>query len=214
MAADNIRVDRWANGSSYGPVLSQTDLYLLKPTLQIHPILTKQHPFILIFNILTGYTGGFNEQQTDHDHPFTQVHEPATLPRVQELYVVTERSPWCVHVRNDAGVTLGDICSQMHKDYTENIITDAELAATQPRMQERIKQVAQRNAASAGAPGPQWGGFYGNGTLPPLGRLKRVDWLCEAHYFDLVTRDDRYSEARLGFSAPNIFIMKLETYAN
>ena len=67
---DNVRVDRWATGSacvlspfSYitalncavdGPVISQSDLYLLKPNLQIHPILTKSHSFILIFNLLTG----------------------------------------------------------------------------------------------------------------------------------------------------------------
>lgn len=67
---DNVRVDRWATGSACGlshlpyitalncipdgPVISQTDLYLLKPNLQIHPILTKSHNFILIFNLLTG----------------------------------------------------------------------------------------------------------------------------------------------------------------
>jgi len=67
---DNVRVDRWATGNSCvcsssrytpalnfaadGPVITQTDLYLLKPNLQIHPILTKSHGFILIFNLLTG----------------------------------------------------------------------------------------------------------------------------------------------------------------
>jgi hypothetical protein len=67
---DNVRVDRWATGSACvlssfpyitaltcavdGPVISQSDLYLLKPNLQIHPILTKSHSFILIFNLLTG----------------------------------------------------------------------------------------------------------------------------------------------------------------
>jgi len=40
------------------------------------------------------------------------------------------------------------------------------------------------------------------------------DWLCEAHFFDQLHRDDRYAEQRLGFAAPNIFVMKLETYAN
>ncbi|KAI0291413.1 hypothetical protein BC826DRAFT_1022782 [Russula brevipes] len=173
---DNIRVDRWATGPSYGPVISQTDLYLLKPNLQINPILTKAHSFILIFNLLT----------------------------------VTERSPWCTTIRNDFGVTLGDICGQMHKDYAENVITEAELAASQPRIQERIKQVAARNAASLG--GPQWNTFYSSPA--PLNRLKRVDWLCEAHFFDQMHRDERYAEQRLGFTAPNIFVMKLEAYSN
>jgi hypothetical protein len=210
---DNVRVDRWATGSSYGPVLTQTDLYLLKPNLQIHPILTKSHNFILIFNLLTGYTGGFNEQQTDRDHPFEAVNQPATLPRVSVLHIITERSPWCTTVRNESGITLGDICGQMHKDYVENVITEAELSATQPRIQERIKQVAARNAAGLGG-GAQWNGFYSSPAPTPLNRLKRVDWLCEAHFFDQMIRDERYAEQRLGFNAPNILVMKMETYAN
>ena len=40
------------------------------------------------------------------------------------------------------------------------------------------------------------------------------DWLCEAHFFDQMIRDERYAEQRLGFTAPNILVMKLETYAN
>lgn len=56
--------------------------------------------------------------------------------------------------------------------YIENVITEAELAATQPRIQERIKQVAARNAANL--TGPQWNGFYSSPAPTPLNRLKRV----------------------------------------
>jgi hypothetical protein len=63
-----------------------------------------------------GYTGGFNEQQTDRDHPFEQANQPATLPRVSVMHIITERSPWCTTIRNESGVTLGDICGQMHKE--------------------------------------------------------------------------------------------------
>jgi hypothetical protein len=114
--------------------------------------------------------------------------------------------------------------------YVENVITEAELAATQPRIQERIKQVAARNAAGLGG-GGQWNGFYSSPAPTPLNRLKRVgvyiidallspidcsatDWLCEAHFLDQFIRDERYAEQRLGFNAPNILVMKLETYAN
>jgi hypothetical protein len=132
---------------------------------------------------------------------------------VSVLHIITERSPWCTTVRNEAGITLGDICGQMHKDYVENVITEAELSATQPRIQERIKQVAARNAAGLGG-GGQWNGFYSSPAPTPLNRLKRVDWLCEAHFFDQMIRDERYAEQRLGFTAPNILVMKMETYAN
>lgn len=40
---------------SDGPVLSQTDLYLLQPELQLNPIMTMSHPgFHLVFNLQTG----------------------------------------------------------------------------------------------------------------------------------------------------------------
>ena len=42
-------------GQTDGPVLGQTDLYLLKPTLQIHPILARDPSvFSLQFDLSTG----------------------------------------------------------------------------------------------------------------------------------------------------------------
>jgi hypothetical protein len=85
-----------------GPVLSQTDLYLLQPELVLHPILTMSHPgFHLVFNLQTGQTGGFNPGARDEDLPFTAKEEPATLPRVQELILITENSPWCTIIKNE-----------------------------------------------------------------------------------------------------------------
>jgi hypothetical protein len=83
-------------------VLSQTDLYLLQPELVLHPILTMSHPgFHLVFNLQTGQTGGFNPGARDEDLPFTAKEEPATLPRVQELILITENSPWCTIIKNE-----------------------------------------------------------------------------------------------------------------
>jgi hypothetical protein len=62
-----------------------------------------------------GSTTGLSEE-SDHDLPFTPKDEPATLPRVQELIVITEHSPWCTFVKNETGVTLGDITNQMTKE--------------------------------------------------------------------------------------------------
>lgn len=42
--------------------------------------------------------------------------EPATLPRVQELIVITDLSPWCTIVRNANGVTMHDVCSVIWKE--------------------------------------------------------------------------------------------------
>ncbi|TFY77243.1 hypothetical protein EWM64_g6769 [Hericium alpestre] len=202
-------IDRWAAGHSYGPVLSQTDLYMLNTDLELHPILTRGAPgFSLVFDLCTGSTGGFNEQFADRDLPFTAKDEPATLPRVQEIIIITEHSPWCTTIRNENGVTLGDVCDRMYKDYTENLITEAEIASCSGRVQENIKRAAQINVQSAWPAQPQ---FY-SPAPPTPGRYRRVDWLRDRHFFESVTKDDGYAVSRLGFRAPNIFVMKLAAF--
>lgn len=118
-----------------GPVLSQTDLYLLNTELQLHPIMSgTNHGFHLMFNLVTGMspqnqylmranvlqtqgsTGGFNPNDRDRDIPFSAKDEHATLPRVQDLIIITESSPWCTVVHNDRGVTMGDVCSTIWKE--------------------------------------------------------------------------------------------------
>jgi hypothetical protein len=99
-------------------VLSQTDLYLLNPELDINPILSAtSSAFQLQFNLSTGLTTGFNAEARDRDLPFTAKDEPATLPRVSELIVVTELSPWCTIIKNPQGVTLNDVCQAIWKEY-------------------------------------------------------------------------------------------------
>jgi hypothetical protein len=36
-----------------------------------------------------------------------------------------------------------------------------------------------------------------------------LDWLRDRVYFEALVRDDNYAKSRLGFKAPNIFIMEL-----
>ena len=63
-----------------------------------------------------GQTGGFNNEARDRDMPFTAKDEPATLPRVTDIIIITELSPWCTIVHNDRGVTTGDICGTIWKE--------------------------------------------------------------------------------------------------
>ena len=42
-------------------------------------------------------------------------------------------------------------------------------------------------------------------------RLRRVDWLREKVYFDGLVKDDSYARSRLGFKAPDVFVMELVT---
>ncbi|KAF8913409.1 hypothetical protein CPB85DRAFT_1299718 [Mucidula mucida] len=199
-------ISKWSPGNSYGPVLSQTDLYLLNPTLDIHPILQGKHvKFTLLFNLSNGHTAGFNPEARDRDVVFAQKDEPATLPRVQVLYILTEISPWCTTVKNDKGVTMRNICDALWKDYSEHNVTDAEFEMLPARLKEQVRRTGQARA------NPQWQGMYTPGSAPAAGAtaFKRYDWLRDRCFFESMRRDDHYAEARLGFKAANVFILTL-----
>lgn len=195
---------KWTAGFSYGPVLSTTELYLLQTELQLNPILTNSNPgFHLIFHLQTGSTSGFNPEARDRDIPFTAKDEPATLPRVQELIVICETSPWCTIVKNDRGVTLQDVCTTIWKEYTDNYVTDAEFAALPPRLQDALRRTATNNQNNSAG----WNMYYTPAQVP--NRYKRIDWLRDKVYFDGLLRNDHYAISRLGYKAPNIFVMQV-----
>jgi len=197
-------IGKWSAGPHYGPVLSSTDLYLLGSPLQLHPILTHSlSSFHLVFNLSTGQTGGFNEAKRDEDLEFTQKHEPATIPRVAQLIVITKHSPWVTMVTNEqSGVTLGDVCAALWAQYSELYITDAEFATLPPRWQEQVKRAAQ-NAQNFNS----WSLYYSPQTQQQ--KFRRTDWLRDKVFFDGLEVDDDYATTRLGFKAPNVFTMSL-----
>ena len=43
--------------------------------------------------------------------------EPATLPRVARLVVISRLSPWCTIITRETGVTIADVCSTIYKEY-------------------------------------------------------------------------------------------------
>lgn len=63
------------------------------------------------FNFLKG------QSQDDAGNEFKAKDEPAVLPRVDQLHIISEFSPWCTTVKNEQGVTLGDVCSTVWRGY-------------------------------------------------------------------------------------------------
>lgn len=137
-----------------------------------------------------GQTGGFNHG-SDAEQPFTARDEPATLPRVEDLIIITESSPWCTIVHNSAGVTLGDVCTTLWKEwvfissggsdmvsfmwltyfdisYSENAVTEKEFESLGPRMQDQIRRFASGGAANG------WSSFYSPQTPAPGNRFRRT----------------------------------------
>ncbi|PAV20672.1 hypothetical protein PNOK_0329900 [Pyrrhoderma noxium] len=193
---------KWAPGPTYGPVLSQTDLFLLHPKLELHPILTHSlKSFHLVFDLVEGRATGYNAESTDRDLPFEAKDEVATLPRVTELYVITRASPWCSIVKNPNGVTLQDIIGTIWRDYKQPILEE-EFTSLPPVMQDRVKRTAA-NRGMGYQPISPW-----NAEIPHQ-RCIRVDWLRDKRFFDGMEHDDAFAKERLGFAAPNVLVMSL-----
>ena len=91
--------------------------------------------------------------------------------------------------------------------YAEHSITDLEFNSLNGRMQEQIKRTAAANLQNMQPQQAAWG-YY---PAPAPERLRRVDWLREKVYFEGLVRDDHYAKTRLGFKAPDIFVMELVT---
>lgn len=72
---------------------------------------------ITFYVVIIGQTVGYNHESRDRDLPFTAKDEPATLPRVAEVIIITEITPWCTIVKNPGGVTMNDICTSIWKEW-------------------------------------------------------------------------------------------------
>jgi len=215
-----MSVPKWAIGNAYGPVLSSTDLYLLQAAqgcdaLELHPMLTHSlGSFHLVLNLATGMSGGYDNSDSEKDLPFSAGDEPATIPRVQEIYIIAKATPWVTTVTasNDKrGVTLQDFIAAVWQTYGENTITDAEFGSLGVREQERVRRASLNNQMSVMQSGGGQGGMNGwyspNAMMGGPKTLKRADWLRDKIFFDGLEVDDDYSLKRLGFKAPNIFVM-------
>jgi len=200
-------IGKWTAGASYGPVLSQTDLYLLNTELELNPILEgKIQTQQLQFHLVTGFATSAS-RAPDGDGSILGKDEPATLPRVSRLVVISRVSPWCTIITRETGVTIADVCSTIYKDYTEHDITEAEFSKLNQRSQDQLRRSAATNLQASQPQTQAWGGYYTPAAQPE--RLRRVDWLRERVYFEGLSRDDNYARQRLGYRAPNVFIMDL-----
>ncbi|KAG6861075.1 hypothetical protein C0995_004173 [Termitomyces sp. Mi166 len=201
------KIVKWTAGSSYsGPPLSQAELYDLRCELKINPFLGMMKDFSLV----PGQTNGFTGEA--HTLPFgSRRHEPATFPCVTQLIVITKEAPWCTVVKNESGVTVGDVVVKIYSEcalalnilipfqmsYDDNWnsystpMGDWELMTLPRRVQEHIHLCSAMR------------------TGLPRSQLKRYDWLQHHTMFNGLRKDRDFAQERLGYDASNVFIMDL-----
>jgi len=206
---------KWSSGVSYGPVLTQTDLYILRQPIELNPILRRDGGAVqLHFSV----SGPNLEAALPDGTPVdvaTVREEPATLPRVTQMYIICRASPWCTLVKNDNGVTVGDFLTQLVKDYVENFVTDTEMDLLGTSSSRRAQQVRHQAASTAAQVQAQtgWGNYgYSPAVDPASVRPRRCDWLLERQFFENLEHEPRFIQERLNFTAANVFIINLSAY--
>ena len=125
----------------------------------------------------------------DADGSIMGKDEPATLPRVSRLVLISRLSPWCTIINRETGVTIADVCSTIFKEYasshqssftsadkfssryTEHDITEAEFSKLNPRSQDQLRRSAASNLQASQPPTQPWG-YYTPAAQPE--RLRRV----------------------------------------
>lgn len=68
--------------------------------------------------------------------------EPATLPRVSELVILSRDSPWTTTIRNERGVSVGDVWTGIFKDYYEHNLADHEYNSLTARASEILRRTS------------------------------------------------------------------------
>ncbi|EMD33259.1 hypothetical protein CERSUDRAFT_87571 [Gelatoporia subvermispora B] len=189
------KIDKFAGGPNYGPVLEPLVLKKLNVKPDINPLLgpQKEGSPHLTWNMLFPTA---QCQRSDED-PRTSWREgrdaPATWPRVMRLQIVSKAFPWVfdIHAFNSAtGVTCGDLLDRIHLC-----------------LQERVSQ-AQLDSAPAELKGVMGEAYrYNRSPEPdvPGGRLPntmlRCDWLAFDTTFGGIVRNDKLAKERGGTQA-------------
>ena len=118
--------------------------------------------------------------------------EPAVLPRVETLTLISEQFPWMISVRAsdaDVGVTCSDVMETLHKDLHKSFSRDEVNRWSKERL-EKISAVYHYNRqAKENVPG----GALGKG-------FRRVDYLNEYTIFDGIEYDEAMARERFGFT--------------
>jgi hypothetical protein len=188
-------IDEHAHGLD-GPVHVARVATLLNTTFEVNPILRHLPPQSdenrLEYNVLFSLSTASLFKDKQEVSWVDGRDEPAVLPRLETLTLVSEHFPWMIHVRAsdaDIGVTCADVMEALYKDLHKSSSREEVNKWSKERL-EKISAVYHYNRqAKEGVPG----GALGRG-------FRRVDYLSEYTIFDGIEYDEAMARERFGFT--------------
>jgi len=197
-----VAIDRWEPGKDYGVILDSIKFNVLRPPVVVHALLgptppSASHPS-LVFNMLFPP----NMIHLSNEHPsrswMNGRSDPATFPRLSHISLISPHFPWIIEVRNDQGVTCGDVAQKLF-NFMQARIDKSEWEPLPEEDRLAIGASYKWNRSTEpGAPG---------GMMQP--GLSRVDFLGKRTMFDGMVRDDKFVRERLSTSTGAVFVVIL-----
>ncbi|KAL0947673.1 hypothetical protein HGRIS_013761 [Hohenbuehelia grisea] len=197
------RMDRFATGEHYGPVLEPFLVKVVKADVQVNALLGPQpdddKAAYLKWNML--FPSQYCQRSTD---PVTvswmqDRGAPATFPRVTSMRILSKSIPWMITVRarnRVIGVTCGEVIDAIAENMGRHT-SEVDYKALSKPMQRQVAENYRRHRSRAhGVPG----GALGEG-------MKRLDWLGQDSMFGGVERNDRYVKEVCGDVLPCTFVL-------
>ncbi|CEL52139.1 hypothetical protein RSOLAG1IB_00677 [Rhizoctonia solani AG-1 IB] len=158
---------RWTTATArhFLPVLTPAEIQASHLTLTLNPALATihwdiRHPPNAVWSVIPGRRTVL----------WTGHNEPATVPLVPSLRIISPYFPWIVSARNPAGVTCGDILSAIHSSALQ-LVWRGEFDKLRSEDKSRLAAGYHANRPAKGAPKTSDSPFDAGSWLV------RADWL-------------------------------------
>ncbi|KAF8414841.1 hypothetical protein L210DRAFT_3433551 [Boletus edulis BED1] len=205
---DADRMDPFAEGSHYGPVLEPFLAKIVGATIKLNPLLAPPpdtQDDYLRWNMLFHTSNCYRTTESQRSWVKGR-NAPATHPRVTHIRIISRPFPWMIHVRAQnpkLGVTCGEVLDAVSM-YMYGDVAKKEYEPLPPTRKRQIWESYRFNRSTdSNAPG----GRLGEG-------LKRLDWLGSASRFGGLVPSDSFVKEHCGDVLPCTFELKcLPTYA-
>ncbi|KAF8313445.1 hypothetical protein DL93DRAFT_2081152 [Clavulina sp. PMI_390] len=131
--------------------------------------------------------------------------KPVTAPvQLPSITLISTAFPWSIDVKNESGVTLGDVLRTLHTAFM-HLVTEGEYWSISDEQRAHIVATYNRNYQATLPPGGPKSIIGYGGALAPLlskprdskGGILRVDWLLEQTVFLGLEKNDLFAIVRL-----------------
>ncbi|OAX36070.1 hypothetical protein K503DRAFT_695803 [Rhizopogon vinicolor AM-OR11-026] len=193
------RIDPFAEGPHYGPVLEPFLVRAVAANIRINPLLsppTDSHNDYLRWNMIFSTSTCY--RTTESRRSWIKGRDaPATFPRLSYVRIISRSFPWMISVkarRKNLGVTCGEVVEAISA-YMQGDVARKEYESSPSRRRREIWSAYQFNRSTdINAPGGQLGE-----------QLRRLDWLGSNARFGGIVRNDDFVKEACGDVLPCTF---------